>query len=233
VLLDVGSVSIDLFHRPRCASSYYHEPFAFDTQATESYAYLSFPSTITQNTNKTHVLDFTCDNDDSSGLTVLINDVRFHITVNPADLQISPEKPLYYKHLDKISALREAEEREKDRAEEEEAGEDADQDSASASLELQNWILAAFTDIRHIYAPLNREPLKSTLYERYHGPTYFHTLYVANGVLTPELMEPTADLEKSIEDLVPQMKLPKYVQAYNLPWISSADLTVQNEISTP
>jgi hypothetical protein len=120
VLLDVGSVSIDLFHRPRCASSYYYEPFAFDNQATESYAYLSFPSIIAQNTNnnKTHVLDLTCDNDDSSALTVLINDVRFHITVNPADLQISREKPLYYKHLDKTSALGEAEEREEDRAEE-------------------------------------------------------------------------------------------------------------------
>ena len=78
---------------------------------------------MAQNTNndKTHVLDFTYDNNDSSALAVLINDVRFHITVNPKDLQKSREKPLYYEYLDLISALREAEEREEDRAEERQA----------------------------------------------------------------------------------------------------------------
>jgi hypothetical protein len=52
--------------------------------------------------------------------------------------------------------------------------------------------------------------------EWYHGPTYFYALQIANGDLTPQLLETTPELEKGIEELIPRMKLPKYMQ-YNLP----------------
>jgi tRNA A-37 threonylcarbamoyl transferase component Bud32 len=221
----------------------------------------------TTTNHKTHILDFTYDNEDASALTVLINDVRFHIAVNPKELQKSREKPLYYEYLDKISALREAEEREGDRAEErqakirskkrensegkdsgidvtsspcseyeeedDETGEDEDQDSGSAGVELRTWILSAFADITRTYAPPNREPVEATVYEWYHGPTYFYHLLIANSVLLPELLETTTEREKEIEDLVPRMRLPKYIQSYPLPWLSADDLLVQNEVSMP
>jgi hypothetical protein len=229
--------------------------------------------TQTTTANKAHTLDFFYDNDDSCALTALINDVRFHVTVDPKELQKSREKPLYYEYLDKISALREAEEREEELAEEREAkvhskknkskdressegkdsgvdvsaddgdeyveddsseaGEDADQDSASAGVELRNWILASFSEITNTYAPPNREPEESTLYEWYHGPTYFYTLQIANGELSPALLETTSDLESKIEALVPRMKVPKYMQDYKLPWLNANDLTVQSEVSMP
>jgi hypothetical protein len=121
----------------------------------------------TKQGSKNYVLDFTYDENDISVLTVLVNDVRFHITIDPADLQ-KRDKPLYYENLDKISGLREAEQREGEEVEQaqivgkrftgersqdrdspvdvtadEDDGEDADQDSGSAHLELRNWILDA------------------------------------------------------------------------------------------
>ena len=228
---------------------------------------------MAQTTTKAHTLHFSYDNDDSCALTALINDVRFHVTVDPKVLQKSSEKPLYYEYLDKISALREADEREEELAEEREAkvkskknknkdrqgsegkdsgidvtadsddeyveddvseeGEDADQDSASAGVELRNWILASFSEITNTYAPPNREPEESTLYEWYHGPTYFYTLQIANGELSPELLETTSDLEAKIEALVPRMKVPKYMQDYKLPWLNANDLIVESEVSMP
>ncbi|USP77536.1 uncharacterized protein yc1106_04810 [Curvularia clavata] len=225
---------------------------------------------------KAHTLHFAYDEDDGCALTTLINDVRFHITVDPKELQKSHEKPLYYEYLDKISALREAEEMEEERAEEqqskvpqvkkktkgnnregsegsdgkdsgidvtvddeddefveEEVGEDQDQDSASAGLELRNWILASMADITAASAPPNREPEESTLYEWYHGPTYFYTLQIANGELSPKLLESTSELEQKIEALVPRMKMPKYIQNYKLPWLNADDLIVQSEVSMP
>ncbi|CAN9243765.1 unnamed protein product [Alternaria alternata] len=62
-------------------------------------------------------------------------------------------------------------------------------------------VLASFSDITQTSAPPNREPEKSTLYEWYHGPTYFYTLKIAKGELSPTLLETTTDLEAKIEDL--------------------------------
>jgi tRNA A-37 threonylcarbamoyl transferase component Bud32 len=206
--------------------------------------------------NKTHVLNLTYDNEDTCALTALVNDVRFHIIVDPKDLQKSREKPLYYEYLDKISGLRDAEQREEERAEEQRAvgktnkkdrsndkdsavdmtsdeESDEDQDSGSAAVELRNWILSAFTDVTAECAPPNREPIDSTLHDWYHGPTYFYSLQIKAGALSPELLETTDDLTARINALVPRLTMPKYIQSIDLPWHSAASLTVHSEVSLP
>jgi hypothetical protein len=70
-------------------------------------------SKIEEDSN-TFVLDFKYEEEYSCALTVLINDVRFHIIVDPKNLQKSREKPLYYEYLDKICGLRDAERHERD-----------------------------------------------------------------------------------------------------------------------
>jgi hypothetical protein len=139
--------------------------------------------------NKTYVLNFTYNYEDSCALTVLINDVRLQIIVDPKDLQKSREKSFYYEYLDKVCGLRDAERLEQEDVEKSrvvgkkhsspgqdsavevssDAGpeSDLDQDSPSAARELQNWILSAFTDIISESAPPNREPIDSTLHEWY------------------------------------------------------------------
>lgn len=206
--------------------------------------------------NKTHILSFTYDDSDACALTVLVNDVRFHITVSPSDLQKSREKSLYYDYLDKITALRDAERREEEEVEKQQcvgkntstrrsndkdsavdmtadSDSDQDQDSPSASLELQNWMLDAFADVTATWAPPNRDPIDSTLYEWYHGPTYFYSLQIKSGHLSPEVLETTSDLTSRIDALVPRLHMPKYIQSLPLPWISASDLTVFSEVSHP
>jgi tRNA A-37 threonylcarbamoyl transferase component Bud32 len=203
--------------------------------------------------NKTHTLHFTYDEDDTCALTVLVNDVRFHVVIDPKDMQKSREKPLYYEYLDKLYSLRDAERLEHEKVEKQQLVEknqqsndkdsaidmtadsdpDADQDSPSAALELHNWILSAFTDTTAQYAPPDREPIDSTLYEWYHGPTYFYSLQIKAGRLEPELLETTEDMNKCIENLVPRLKMPKYIQEINLPWHNANDLSVQSEIDFP
>ncbi|KAF1919373.1 hypothetical protein BDU57DRAFT_568919 [Ampelomyces quisqualis] len=170
----------------------------------------------------------------------LVNDVRFHIIVDPKDLQMSRENPFYYEYLEKICSPRDAEQREeeategqklvgkeekkkqsqdKDSAVDMSADEDSnqDQDSGSAAVELRNWILSAFGNVTAEWAPADREPVESTLYEWYHGPTYFYSLQIKNK------------LEACIEKLVPRLKMPKYVQSIDVPWINANDLIVQYE----
>lgn len=206
--------------------------------------------------DKTYVLQFNYDHEDGCALTALVNDVRFHILVSVKDLQKSREKPLYYEYLDKLYGWRDAERREEEQAEKQQiAGrgekkeqsndkdsaidvttdEDSneDQDSVSAAVELRNWILAAFSDVTLEWAPPNREPIDSTLYEWYHGPTYFYSLQIKGGELEPELLETTDELNARIEKLVPRLKMPKYIQAIDLPWLNANDLTVQSEVSLP
>jgi serine/threonine protein kinase len=206
--------------------------------------------------HKTQVLHFSYNDEDISSLTVLINDVRFHIIVNPKDLQKSREKPLYYEYLEKICGLRDAEQREEEEAEKQQLvgkggkkedsedkdsaidvasdeASDDDQDSGSAAVELRNWILSAFGDVTSQCAPPDREPIESTLYEWYHGPTYFYSLQIKAGQLKPELLETTDELNTCIEKLVPKLKMPKYIQSIDLPWINANDLTVQSEVSLP
>ncbi|KAF2821747.1 hypothetical protein CC86DRAFT_426216 [Ophiobolus disseminans] len=212
----------------------------------------------TSSDNKTHVLHFTYDDEDSCALTVLVNDVRFHVMVDVKDLQKSREKPLYYEYLDKLYTLRDAERREQEEFEKQQiAGKDdnrkrhgsndkdsavdmaadedsdEDQDSGSAGVELRNWILSAFADVTAECAPPDREPFDSTLFEWYHGPTYFYSLQIKSGQLEPELLETTSELNERIAKLVPQMKMPKYIQDIDVPWIHADDLTVQSEVSLP
>jgi hypothetical protein len=110
---------------------------------------------------------------------------------------------------------------------------DLDQDSPSAALELQNWIMAAFTHIAAESAPPNREPVDSTVHEWYYGPTYFYSLQINAGKLTPELLETTDELNEGIGKLVPRLKMPKYIQEINITWLNANDLTVHSEVSFP
>ncbi|CBX95920.1 hypothetical protein LEMA_P030720.1 [Plenodomus lingam JN3] len=198
-----------------------------------------------KNPNRTHVLNFFYDDEDSSALTVLVNDVRFHIIINPKDLQKSHEKPIYYECPDKVSALCKAEERGEQATEdaqskspngknvhnggsgdsgidvtaveEDDTADDQDQVSVSAGVEPQNWILSALGDITEQYAPPHREPEEATLYGWYHGPAYFYNMSISSGALTPALLQTTDDLSQRIANLISKWKIPKCLQNDNIP----------------
>ncbi|OAG02097.1 uncharacterized protein CC84DRAFT_1189419 [Paraphaeosphaeria sporulosa] len=207
----------------------------------------------TENTDTTYVLDLLCD-DDSCSLTTLINDVRFHIIVEPEELRKNSDKTFYYDYLDKISGLREAEQREEEELEiresqgktkrardkdsavaldDNEEGDDGDQCFGDAVVELRNWILGAFKDIAAVHAPADRTPEESTLHDWYHGPTYFYKLKVSQGCIEPQLLEENKAMTKKIEKLVPRLALPRYIQKMTLPWLNAKDLVVKSETASP
>lgn len=205
-----------------------------------------------------HILHLSYDNDDRSALTMLANDVRFHVIADPKDLQKSSDKTLYYEYLDKVYGLRDAEQREYDAAQKrksnspkdkqrmksedcdsavdvtaDEDEEDEDQDSLSAEVDLRKWLLTGLTDVIAEYAPPNRAPESSSLYDWYHGPTYFYRLTVKSGELVSEPIEESDELNARIEKLSPKMKMPQYIQKIDVPWINAKDLTVHSEVDFP
>ncbi|KAG9201940.1 hypothetical protein G6514_005135 [Epicoccum nigrum] len=201
-----------------------------------------------------HILHLSYDQDDRSTLTILANDVRFQIIADPEALRKSSDKTLYYEYLDKVCGLRDAEQREYDAALQkpkkekrnksedrdsavdvtaDENGEDEDQDSLSAEVDLKKWLLMGLTSVIAECAPPDRAPEPSSLYDWYHGPTYFYNLTVKSGALAAELLEENDELDARIEKLSPRLKMPQYIQKINVPWIDADDLTVQSEVGFP
>ena len=201
-----------------------------------------------------HILHLSYDQDDRSALTILANDVRFQIIADPKSLQNSRDKTLYYEYLDKVCGLRDAEQREYDAAQQkpknekrnksedrdsavdvtaDENVEDEDQDTLSAEVDLKKWLLTGLTSVIAECAPPDRAPESSSLYDWYHGPTYFYNLTVKSGTLAPELLEENDELNARIEKLSPRLKMPQYIQKINVPWIDANDLTVQSEVDFP
>ncbi|KAF9694092.1 hypothetical protein EKO04_008003 [Ascochyta lentis] len=206
--------------------------------------------------NTIYVLSLSYDNNDRSALTILANDVRFQVIADPKDLQKSSEKTFYYEYLDKLYGLRDAEQREYDAVQKQknpesskaqksedsdsavdvtadEDEEDENQDSLCAEFDLRKWLLKGLTDIIAEYAPPNRAPEPSSLYDWYHGPTYFYSLAVKSGGLVSELLEDCDEQDARIEKLSPRMKMPQYIQKIDVPWIDAKDLTVQSEVDFP
>lgn len=205
-------------------------------------------------TNDTiHILHLSYDDDDRTALTILANDVRFQVIIDPKDLQKSSDKRLYYEHLDKMYGLRDAEQREYDAAQKctptkaskiddsdsavdvtaDEGGDDEEQDSVSAEVDLRRWILMGFTGVIADHAPPDRVPEQSNLYDWYHGPTYFYSLTVKGGDVVPMLLEETDELKQRIEKLSPRLKMPRYIQKIDVPWMDARDLTVHSEVDFP
>lgn len=204
-----------------------------------------------------HIIHLSYDNDDRSALTILANDVRFQVVADPKDLQKSSDKTLYYDYLDKVYGLRDAEQREFDAAHEKQSkspnknrkksedrdsavdvtaddyASDEDQDSLSAEHDLRKWLLTSMTSVIAECAPAERAPEPSSLYDWYHGPTYFYSLGVKSGELIPELLEESDELNARIEKLAPRMKMPQYIQKIDVPWLNANDLTVQSEVDFP
>ena len=204
-----------------------------------------------------HILHLSYGNDDRSALTILANDVRFQVIADPKDLQKSSDKTLYYEYLDKVYGLRDAEQREYDAAHKKSSkssnknckksedrdsavevsaddyASDEEQDSLSAEHDLRKWLLTSLTSVIAEYAPADRAPEPSSLYDWYHGPTYFYSLGVKSGELVPELLEESEELNKRIEKLSPRMKMPQYIQKIDVPWLNANDLTVQYEVDFP
>ncbi|KAJ9609708.1 hypothetical protein H2200_006036 [Cladophialophora chaetospira] len=103
----------------------------------------------------------------------------------------------------------------------------------TAEVDLANWILSFFEAETKEFAPTVSRDEERSLHEWYAGITYFFDLDIQEGGIAPRRLENTSELQTRIKNLVPRMRMPKYVQEMDLPWKSASDILVVSEVPEP
>lgn len=98
-----------------------------------------------------------------------------------------------------------------------------------AKKELANWMISPFASIFEEMAPESKAPKQPTLKDWYNCPTYFFSLQIEIDNLVANPLESNDDLEQTINNLEPRIKLPKYVTNLDIPRFSPDDLKVITE----
>lgn len=94
---------------------------------------------------------------------------------------------------------------------------------------MANWMLSPFADIFEEIAPESKAPKNPTLKDWYNCSTHFFSLQINKNELIANPLEADDDLEKTMNDLEPRTKLPKYVTNLDIPRFSPDDLKVVTE----
>lgn len=204
---------------------------------------------------KTHILDFFHGDDDGCAFTVRINDVRFHISIDPAKLKgkDGEESEMLKEYQMLLWAVKEQERAEEGGSEgqdkeekKEESIKSEDRDSGvdvstdakpaaeggDAALELQNWVLKCFSE--EVPHQTTEEETSHTLREWYETPIkYFEMSLTSDNTLAPTAIEETDILRKRLDDLLPRVPLPKKLRELPIPWLSPVDINVLTDSADP
>lgn len=205
------------------------------------------------------VLNYSYDNDGGCALTALVNGERLHVTVDVKELQDRSKagkqiRREYQNLLYQVQAEASGEvathqtaplfvqEDEADSSDDEDSGVDVrspshrsnatdagDQHDAGPSQALQRWILKPI--ISSTSSRQNTE--KRTVQDWYFCPTRFYHLTISCGKLSAVEDEPSPSLNKRIDQLVPTINLPKYIQKLNVPRFAASEITVLAEDEGP
>jgi len=184
-----------------------------------------------------HVLNFFHDIDDNCALTVLINNVRFHVIAETSSvkhgkigqeyaklLQAVKEAPFEDDDDDTtsissdsgIDVKNESEINQKDRASCEKVADQA----------LQQWMLSPLARDMERHAPGSASSGQLSLEEWYNAPTHSYSLEAENRELHAVELEADDDLHRRIRKLLPEISLPKYIRELDVPWYEASDITV-------
>lgn len=195
-----------------------------------------------------HVLDFFYDDEDSCALTVIRNSVRFHIIADANRLtreSDSEEGREYFRLLQSLqdSARREDEQNSSDSGIDLQSSHTTDSESKrsgttceDAEKKMYKWMLAPVSAHLNDLAP---EPSPSdehnqTLEQWYACKTHFFDIEIAEQILQAVELASSEDIEKRMTKLRPHLAhIPKYISNIEVPWYSSADLTVLECADTP
>ncbi len=106
-------------------------------------------------------------------------------------------------------------------------------DTDDAESRLQNWILSFFNEETNHLAPADSKVEEPSLKQWYCATTYFFDLEADKDCLKPRRLEDTSELKDRIQELIPRLAMPKYIQNMGLPWVNAKDITVLSEVSEP
>lgn len=195
------------------------------------------------------VLDFYTDNEDSSALTVMINNVRFHIIAQGARVRKGKPGQEYANLLqavkeaniddvaeDSATADSAAAHSGIDLAKEEkapaEATESAQERTSPPEEALHRWMLAPLSENMEELAPSSEAQEVSTLQDWFIGESHFFDLAINDGKITATELEATDELLKRVSDLLPEMNIPKYIHELSTPYFHASDLDVLSASTT-
>lgn len=189
-----------------------------------------------------HVLNFFYDDENSCALTVLINNVRFHIIADSSNVRKGTPGQEYARLLQAV----------KESGIDEDFGESSDsgvdvshgekdggeelassQDSAGPEESLHRWMLAPLEALIDKLAPGVKAPEEQTLKDWYTSPTRFFNLETKNHKLQGIELEASADLEQRMRGLLHQIAIPRYIQQIDVPRFQAGELTVLEGSSLP
>ncbi|KAG8627637.1 hypothetical protein KVT40_005120 [Elsinoe batatas] len=205
-----------------------------------------------------HVLNYLYDQEDGFAMTALIHTLRFHIMVDPEQLEAEDVRAEYLQllkavHAPESDAQAPTTTRKRKRDETDsgygssppaEASTENSQNSVTLAEDdredndavraLQNWCLEPFGAIFAKEAPISEEKRAKTVHDWFHGPVSYYILTCdTNGTLTPSRESPTKPLESRITDLIPTLHLPKYITTHSIPLISTSSLSILETCDTP
>ncbi|KAF4554177.1 Transcriptional regulator PHO23-like protein 2 [Elsinoe fawcettii] len=203
-----------------------------------------------------HVLNYFYDKEDGFALTALVHTLRFHIMVDPEQLESEEIRAEYLQLLktvqgDEDAAAHTSKKRKRDETDSgygsspiagspTKSSENSmtlaedDREDNEAVRALQNWCLNPFGDIFAKDAPASEEKSAKTVHDWFHGRVFYYTLTCsADGTITPTPEDPTKPLEERITELIPTLRLPKYITSHSLSLISTSSLHILECADTP
>ncbi|PVH79380.1 hypothetical protein DL98DRAFT_220566 [Cadophora sp. DSE1049] len=161
------------------------------------------------------VVDFACGVTSDAQLTVICRTKRFYITLSAQNLR-DPEPTETSKYEQEYLQLLHVIQSE-DQTE-------FNPDEPDPLEAMTHWVVTPFFPVFQDLAPqLSSTPQMQTLHEYFNPPTFFFTLKVVNGTLTPI---PTPEDSHTLEFLTPSMKAPLVLLDADVPSFNSSGLDV-------
>lgn len=195
-----------------------------------------------------HVLDFFYDDEDSCALTVIRNSVRFHIIADAIRLRRESDAEEVRNYFRLLQRLRDSPQRE-DEQDSSDSGVDlqsfhtTDSESKRSGTtcedveeQMHRWMLApASARLNDLaFEPSPSDEQSQTLEQWYSCKTHFFEIEMADKILRAVELASSEDLERRMTKLRPHLAhIPKYISNIDVPWYSSADLTVLDCADTP
>ncbi|EMC91813.1 hypothetical protein BAUCODRAFT_305789 [Baudoinia panamericana UAMH 10762] len=177
-----------------------------------------------------HILSFFRDEDDNCALTAVQNNVRFHVIAEIEKLDhaiIGGEYVELLEHLKRQEDGAEASSVTTDSGVDVTNGkQEFTQTDEDAETALQSWMLQPLGSIIDEYASASANEGQQTLKKWYTGPVYYFNLEVENDSLQAIELEPDDELKQRVDELLPQISIPKYVRDIDVPIFCAEDLLV-------
>ncbi|KAH0390583.1 hypothetical protein KCU89_g15438, partial [Aureobasidium melanogenum] len=112
--------------------------------------------------------------------------------------------------------------------------EDNDKAENDSEEELQAWILSHLEDEIDKHAPSRNEMQTINVHDWYHPTTHFYAIQYKDGRITPKEVESSPALRFKMDNLLPNVNLPKYILKLDIPWFQASDLEiVENTGASP